>query len=99
MRAIGAAVIRQDPLYGDASLGEPIDCAVQDADGGGCGFVVVDLCVRDPGVVGDDGVHERVPKLRAVVLIAWFAWGGGAVPLAFDAGRRSAALIALEGFG
>lgn len=48
--------------------GEPLHRPAKDGDGGDGGdgrLVVVDLGVRDAGVVVNDGVHERVPKLGA----------------------------------
>lgn len=47
LRLVRTVAVRQHPLNGDATLGEPLDGAVQDGDGSDGGFVVVDLGVGD----------------------------------------------------
>ena len=42
----------------------------------------MDLGVRDPRVVIDDGVHERLTDQHAVVLVPWQAGCCGPVPVA-----------------
>jgi hypothetical protein len=66
VRPVGAAIVREHSLYGDAAISKPLDGAVQDAGGGGGGLVVVDLGVGDAGVVVDDCVYEGVAHLWAV---------------------------------
>ena len=68
VRAIGATVVGQHPLHGDAAIGKPRHSPMQDPDRGDGGLVVVDLGVRDAGVVVNDGVHERVPEPGVVPL-------------------------------
>jgi hypothetical protein len=49
------------------------------------------LGVGDPGVVIDDGVHERVTHLRVVVLVAGLVGGRRPVPVALLAADESPA--------
>lgn len=85
MRPVRAAVVRQHALDGDATVGEPLHRPLKESDGGDGRLVITNLCVRDTRVVVDDGVHVRVPKLGAAVLIARLVWGDGAVLLALAA--------------
>lgn len=85
VRPVCPTVVGQHSFDGHATFGEPLDRPVQDGDGGYGRLVVVDLGVRDAGVVVNDGVHERVPKLGVAVLVARLAWGDGAVPPALAA--------------
>ena len=82
VRPVGTAVVRKDPLDGDAPLVEPLDGLDQDSGGGEGGFVVVDLSVGDAGVVIDDGVDVGIARQRVPVPILRLARGGGAVLLA-----------------
>ena len=68
VRSVGASVVRQHLFDGDAVFAEPMDGSVHDDDGGDGGLVIVDLGVRDTGVVVDDGVDERVTELRVAPL-------------------------------
>jgi hypothetical protein len=53
-RPVGDVVVGHDAFDGDAALSEPVAGSALDHDcGGGC--LVVDLGVRDAGVVVDDG--------------------------------------------
>jgi hypothetical protein len=45
VRPVGAAVVREQSLDGNAAIGEPLDGTAQDAGGGAGGLVVVDLGV------------------------------------------------------
>jgi hypothetical protein len=52
VRPVGAAIVREHSLDGDAAISKPLDGAVQDAGGG---LVVVDLGVGD--------ARRRIPRL------------------------------------
>ena len=48
-----AAVVRQDPLDGDTTIGEPLHSPVRNTDSGAGGLVVVNFGERDARVVVD----------------------------------------------
>ncbi len=85
VRPVCPTVVGQHSFDGHATFGEPLDRPVQDGDGGDGGLVVVDLGVRDAGVVVDDGVYECVPELGAVPLVLRLVRCRGAVLLALAA--------------
>src|SRR5690606_979919 len=82
MRPVGTAVVGQYSLDRDPTLGEPVDSSLQDANGSDSSLVVVDLGVRDAGVVVDHGVDVGVAQLGSAVLIAWLVRRGDAVAVA-----------------
>ena len=82
---VGAAIVGQDPLDGDATVGEPVHGPVQDTDCSHGGLVVVDLGVGNAGVVVDNRVDEGVPEFRVVPLAFGLVRGGSAVLLPLTA--------------
>ena len=85
VRAVGAAVVGQDPLDGDPVGVESLNSPHQHGRGCHGGFVVVDLGVGNAGVVVDHGVDVGLAHQRVVVLVLRLVRGGGAVLLALSA--------------
>src|SRR5919202_750061 len=69
-RAVGRAVVGDQPLDGDAVTREESDRAVHEADGGGRLLVCEDFGVGQSGAVVDSDVHELPAVLVAAAMVS-----------------------------
>src|SRR5699024_7613471 len=69
--AVARAIVGENPLHHDASLGEPRCSSAQDPDRGLGPLISTDLRIGDPGMIVDHRVNVGGADLRAVVLPAY----------------------------
>jgi hypothetical protein len=75
--AIGASVVRQNPLNDDTAGSEPGHGPLQHPHGGDRSF---DLRVSNTGMVVDHGMHECFPKVRVMIFTLRGSDGRETVP-------------------
>jgi hypothetical protein len=83
MADVGAAVVGEYPLHGDAVAGEEGAGASPEDQGGGGGLVVEGLGVGQPGVSVHGGVHVAVADVGPAVHLARSAGVAVRVPIHF----------------
>lgn len=83
MGLVGGAVVREDALDADATVGEPGHRTAENSDRG-VGFLFgMDLGVGDARMVVDDRVHEPGTQPWLVTVVPVACAGGGGLAVAF----------------